>query len=53
MLPLIAQRVDNGRGADGGVCALGETVEHRLLLLGGIGRHADLLNMKMKINFKL
>ena len=52
-LTALAQRIGDGRGADGFVCALGKTVKHGFLLFGRIGRHSGLLNLKMKINFKL
>lgn len=53
VLTALAQRVGDGRGADRFVCALGKTVKHGFLLFGRIGRHIGLLNLKMKINFKL
>ena len=53
VLALLAQRVDDRRRADRRVRALRKAVEHRLLLFGRIGRHSGLLNLKMKINFKL
>ena len=52
-LTALAQRIGDGRGADRFVCALGKTVKHGFLLFGRIGRHIGLLNLKMKINFKL
>ena len=53
VLALLAQRVDDRRRADRRVRALRKAVEHCLLLFGRIGRHSGLLNLKMKINFKL
>ena len=53
VLALLAQRIDDRRRADRRVRALRKAVEHRLLLFGRIGRHSGLLNLKMKINFKL
>ena len=52
LAPLV-QRFDERGGTYGRVRAGRKTLEHRFLLFCGIGRHAGLLNMKMKINFKL
>ena len=52
LAPLV-QRFDERGGAHGRVRAGRKALEHRFLLFCRIGRHAGLLNLKMKINFKL
>ena len=52
IFPARAQHVGKLRRAHGSIRTCGETFQHCLLLLGRIGRHNKISNLKMKIIFK-